>query len=314
MDIATLAYASLDSLRLLFASGWSILSSFTWRNNKVTDRFEQGGTQLTRYLADALAGKDDDSWIFERGEQPSRNKNKRYPPSADELYSPILKEASDFVAGQRIEIAPAASANDFDDLKNVFRLTRESNLGGIPLYRPDGVEGDVLPLYDMTHAGNLKELEGLSKINLPERIYAPLEGNEAIKMRKALKSHPRIEIIPDTTLAISVVAGIYARSFEAAVTELQKAQLAATSIAAPPGRVDLEVEANTPGIRLYHWKAHIVRMDQYFGKVDAQLIARRQIDTGYYRFCHYASSGVVKDEPGSYRCFPSNPKISLGTI
>lgn len=280
----------------------------------MVDEFEQGGGRLTRFLTDALTSKDDDSWMFESADRPSWIKNMKHPPSAEERYRPILNEAAILVVEGSEGSPPNARVDDFDDLKHVLRLTRDSNLGGIPLYRPRGVEGNVLPLYDMTHAGNLKELEGYSKTDLPERIFAPLEGDEATKMRKALRSHPRIEIIPDTTLATSLVAGIYARSFEAEVTEAPKSSPAAASTTAPPGQVDLEVEANTPGIRLYYWKAHIVRMDQFFGKVDAGLIARRQIDTGYYRFCHYGTSGAVKDEPGSYRCFPSNPKISLGTI
>lgn len=107
----------------------------------------------------------------------------RHPPTAEERYRPILTEAADLVAEQHKNSATNASVEDFDDLKHILRLTTESDLGGIPLYRPGGVEGDVLPLYDMTHTGNLKEFEGFSDIDLPDRIFAPLDGIEATKMR-----------------------------------------------------------------------------------------------------------------------------------
>lgn len=208
--------------------------------------------------------------------------------------------------------ALASVEAEFKGLKRATEIINRSALGGVPVYRPEGVDGDMLPLLDITDEGTMRALERETGVDLPTRIDRPVTGRIAKALEQAIEHYPGAEIAPDAEAALQGVSSLFSHNLQAqARSGGQKAKTsAATKI--PPLHVDLEVETNHPNLNLFYWPLYVTKLDRSFGWVGTSLKARRIIPCGIYLFQTRDSSGALLDqEPRTHNCNPRTTPVKM---
>ena len=254
----------------------------------------------------------------------------RAPPVDVELFLQASRLASDAPDGPSfLPAVPESQYAGFRDLRRVAQIIDRSDLSGAPLYRPVGVTGGVLPLYDITHAGNLAELRKYSDYSLPDHVSAPPTGETAELIEAALDAHPQIEIVAPKAQALRGVAGLYATHLRSVVqaekqkpTTTEETRPAASdgggdekSTEAKGDHFDLTVIATDPHVRVIYWPWHLVRKDNEnpFGITDQKGVAtKRGILGGIFGFASTDRDGnQIREEKHGHWCFAYTTPVEL---
>ncbi len=234
------------------------------------------------------------------------------------VYAEAARHSFGFMDDSDLRPRPAQAnrafklAEKFDDVRGTIARIRGSKLGGIPVYRPKGIKGNVLPLFDVTDTKNLKGLAKRTGISLdaPEDPNRPLGSAQAEQVQKAISEDKSVEMQTDSNQTLGRIMGLFGRNVE-------KAAMAAATMppggsnTPPSGHVKLRLIANTPLVHVdYKW-AWIER-EMRFGKTDANNEAQRTIEEGVYRFAtpDRNQPDGIEDE-GLYDCFALNPTVHL---
>lgn len=199
-------------------------------------------------------------------------------------------------------------------IRRLVEMAEESDLGGVPQYRPLGYKGEQLPLYDYTNEGNLNQLRSISGIGMLEKPIGGITAEQSRILKEAMQSDNRIVITEDANSALRAALALYGVDIEASVqaTKSPPPPPSRSSSLVPPGHVLFTLETNHSGINVDYWPHAIRQADTRMAKkTDFGMKTSDTLRCGTYGFSTpdlNKPTGI--DDHGSHGVWTHSPSSS----